>query len=1262
MTRQMKELVEVQGGFKPSVELPDHFYNEEVNRHFAEGYLVTPDTLEVFWDVRNSLQPKARTRARLFTGTFGTGKSDLMLMIANYITRSADDPILQPFFQRLRRLDQAKGDLIYQARAARPPYLLVLLQGADATTFRSFVMNGLIAALERAGLRHLLGRTSYEAALEAIQRWRRDYPDNIQRLERHLATDHGMRLEQLEQALRGQGADRALERFRDLHSLAAGASFSEANEIDKPHEAYKEVAKGIVKEGYSGIFVIADEFTHLLHQLAQGYEAPDVKAIDTLATAASDSQENQLHFYIVGLESFASAKGTDRQSKLALERTGGRFLEGMHELQSQYTEELISASIGKLVRPSELLASVSAQADALLTVAMELWKDRDDPRITRPWLQETVVQGCFPLHPLTTYCLPRLNNVLAQNERTMFRFIQDDEKGLRHFIQHSPAEPNEYGWIPLLSLDRLFPYFEPTLKDKREDLWQAYLDARSRLTAHELEHGMEGRVLRVLVLLEVMGDTLRVSPERLADALSLPRHNMDPLLGALHRLEEEAEILYRTMAGSYHIRRPGQVSRSEIRRAVEKRAQDMTLSLASELNRLYSRPAIKATEYNNHLKSHRALTAYFATPAELESPATLEAWRQGKDGLVIYIVASSQREVDEARTLALRRSREATEVVIAIPPTPSLLASHLRLRLALERIQREASSTSEDVHKIHSDLMKDYSSALNDALARYDKPQELEWYVEGGVRAINTATERSKISSEVMTKRFPYTPMHGLTQHLEPDKFSLGLKRAIAEILKAPFKLSTKTAAHAVVLLEGAKALGLIYELQAEGSHVEYDVREPTREDSRRIWALMESKLKEGRPWAEVQATLLAPPYGLYPSLLSLFVAAFYRLYRDSLTVLQRTKAGLQQVEPVSEESIKSLLDKPADFQMIFEPLAPWEHALLTRVEQALPGQLAHRRGGSLRTLVGHACRTWAIKGLPALAREVTDADLAMLLPDLTPELRTLALNFRDLASHASPEQVATALLTDLPRLLALPDDPNEWDEAMLTQSMALLRQACRVLQELPQELQGYLAEKIARLFGADAPPIQRDDALRQALAWRNGTAQVRLQRIAEGGELLYHLRNSPIDFDQLFLNTLPHRWGYGVMSTWDSIETITAYLEQVARSIQAVERLAASTPVPAPPTPPKPPQVVSPATPHTSAGPTTPATFHTTVPTIPSGGDALGEGSSRHLREQRPDPENEDLKVQRAFDEISQKMFDRLNPTQQRVLLALLNQRYGQG
>ena len=87
-----------------------------------------------------------------------------------------------------------------------------------------------------------------------------------------------------------------------------------------------------------------------------------------------------------------------------MERSGGRFF-ATHELHSQNMEELISASIAKLIPASRLFEGVQPQMDDMLSLATKLWGARATGRRDREWLDQTVVRGCFPFTS-ACYLLP----------------------------------------------------------------------------------------------------------------------------------------------------------------------------------------------------------------------------------------------------------------------------------------------------------------------------------------------------------------------------------------------------------------------------------------------------------------------------------------------------------------------------------------------------------------------------------------------------------------------------------------------------------------------------------------------------------------------------------------------------------------------------------------------------------------------------------------------------------------------------------------
>jgi hypothetical protein len=940
MTQMMRDVVEIQGGFKPSVQLPRDFFDEETNRHFVETYIPTEEILDIFMRVRDSLQPNSENRAKLFTGTYGTGKSDLMLMIANYITRSSNDPLLSPFFDRLRVLNSAKAEMIYEARLGKPPFLLVLLQADTASTFSSFVMDGLEKAITAVDQQGVLGMTYYRAAQDLITFWESAHPDNIDRFERELQESYNTTLPRLKRDLAGPHADTALSRFSEVTAKAIGMPFHPTAVIERPHEAFEAVAKELVELGmYSGIFVIADEFTHLLKKLAEATTAsPDIKAIDNLAEIATRSGKHQVHFYIVSLEGFSSALASTRTSQTALERTGGRFIQGQEELRSQHMEELICASIAKKVPTKTLLANTPGQRDKLLMLAMHLWGNRATGSYSREWLQKTIVEGCFPLHPLTTYCLPLLNRQLAQNERTMFSFIWDEKHGLKSFIKDADLTMGA-GWLNLLSLDGLFPYFEMNIKERRLDLYFLYQQAKSKLLPEQVDDGLEGRLLRCFVLLGITsGDPhLRANRELLQQALALSHARSSELQAALGRLEQ-AGIVYLSQAGYYQLVQQGQANPSELRSIIERHAQEAITSPMALLNEQYKPTNVAATNYNRVRGTDRKLLASFVSVNDLASSTSLGEQFQKTDGLLWYVVAHTEEEQLQARSAAMQLTKQYNQLVVSVPRTPSDIIERFKCKVSLEKLRSTPEYKRSDYQELLADtgvVGRDYQSSFQRERQRFSSSANLEWYFNGQITIVQDQHQLWELAARVMQTVFPATPAHKTAQHLAKGSGSSPKQReALDHILSAPFQRSGKKSPTDVILFDGAEELGLISLIGQEGGYNRYNVCAPDpnlHQTSRVIWNIFDEWLKERDTtvaWLEILEELAQPPFGLSPQVIELFLATFLRFNQDCVKVYT-TKKGLSPQIDVTEDIIIKMIESPKDYIVQYKSTTNMQERLL---------------------------------------------------------------------------------------------------------------------------------------------------------------------------------------------------------------------------------------------------------------------------------------------------------------------------------------------
>lgn len=1170
MAKMMRDIVQIQGGFKPSVQLPRDFYDEESNRHFVETYIPTEEILDIFMHVRDSLQPNSENRAKLFTGTYGTGKSDLMLMIANYVTRSSSDSLLAPFFERLRSLNNAKAEMIYDARLGKPPFLLVLLQADTASTFSSFIMDGLEKALTQAGQEDVLGTTYYRAARDLVRSWESKHPDNIERFEEELQESYRMTLLQLKHDLAGPHADKALGIFSDVTARAIGMPFHPTAVIERPHEAFEMTAKTLVERGiYSGVFVIADEFTHLLKKLAETAAAsPDIKAIDNLAEIAARSSKHQIHFYVVSLEGFSSALASTRTSQVALERTGGRFIQGQEELRSQYMEELISASIAKKVSLQALFADVPAQRDELLTAAMQLWGKRATGRHDREWLQKIVVEGCFPLHPLAAYCLPLLNRQLAQNERTMFSFIWDEKCGLKSFIEQASLITHD-GWLNLLSLDYLFPYFEVNIKERHYELYLLYQQAKSKLLPAQVDSGLEGRLLRTLVLLDITsGDSnLRTDSELLRHALGLSPTQLPDLLTALNQLER-AGIAYPSQSGYYHLVKQGQANPRELRSIIERRAQEITISPIGLLNEEYKPADINATNYNKVKGTERKLTASFVSVNGLASPASLQTRLQKIDGLLWYVVAFSEEERLYARSVAAQLTKQHEQLVVAVPHTPSDLIERFKCKLSLENLRKSSDYQRPDYQEFLADngiVGRDYQSAFQRERQKFDNSQNLEWYFNGQVTAVQNHLQAEELATRVMRIVYSATPGHKTAQHLAKSSRSAPkLREALDQILSAPFRRSGRKSPTDAILLDGAGELGLIYFTGQDGGYRIYDVCPPHSSqchDSRVVWSMFDERLRNPSvSLSEIMEELLLPPFGLSPQVIELFLAAFLRYNRDFVEVYTTKNMLSPQVDATGETIVK-MVESPKDYAVFYTPFSGLQKEFLHALEHILLAKTEFRssrdEAASLRNRAAKLLRQ-RIKDVSFISQRPSLNDLAEVLSGSPQEVLTACMQLIEIGQLPDEALSAARLLDVLPISLGLSADNTKWTSNELQQALSLAESAYSTFRQLPRQFRQLVVLQIGQCFGVNELPKNENEILKAAERWRKEqVASVRIGGLAgkqDAQDLLKLLDDDPYSFEQVFLNALPSRWKLHIFEEWQNLGTRKVYLDRLEKAKLDIE------------------------------------------------------------------------------------------------------------
>ncbi|MGQ9730511.1 MAG: hypothetical protein ACUVX8_04485 [Candidatus Zipacnadales bacterium] len=107
MARTLSDLIETAVAFRAAVNLKQEFDDFEK----AAAFIPTESAAKVLFNLARQLEPRATERQRLITGTYGTGKSHLALVLATIYRGHVDrvEPVLADWNSDTRDAFRSSG-------------------------------------------------------------------------------------------------------------------------------------------------------------------------------------------------------------------------------------------------------------------------------------------------------------------------------------------------------------------------------------------------------------------------------------------------------------------------------------------------------------------------------------------------------------------------------------------------------------------------------------------------------------------------------------------------------------------------------------------------------------------------------------------------------------------------------------------------------------------------------------------------------------------------------------------------------------------------------------------------------------------------------------------------------------------------------------------------------------------------------------------------------------------------------------------------
>ena len=707
----MSNMISVASGFQYSVNIGFDLNNDNKLRNF----IPTKSALTLLEDILLSTRATSTERARVLIGAYGKGKSHIVLTILSLLMKKDLDLFerLLPKVEENPKLYQILMNYYESDNRILP----VIINGSSTSLSQAFIL-ALQRTLAENELLDIMPETNYHAAVAVINRWKTEFPETYTQLQSLIDEPISKFVDQLEDY-----SITAYEKFEKIYpSLTAGSVFNPFLGFDVV-ELYESALKGIQSRGYTGIFVVYDEFSKFLEANISEASVSDTKMLQDFAEKCNRTGERQMHLMLISHKEIANYIDKLPKQKVDGWRGVSERFKHVH-LNNNFTQTY------------EIIASVIQKQDALWVPFCERHigsfdslnhRYQDHPIFSDTTHEEflRVLQACYPLHPVSTFILPRLSERVAQNERTLFTFLSTNG------IATLPAFLEKYNDVDfeLITPDSIYDYFEPLF---RKEVYSGELHRVYQLTTAILaeldQDSLQSKIIKTLSLFYILEQFEKLKPtkDELVGIFSTS-YTVEEIEQAISTLIEEKYVVYLKRSNDYlQLKQSSGVN-------VKQKIHDVVAVLG---NKVSIKDTLNASNFDNCIypsryNDEREITRFFAfefideDEVSADTNWTVKSEKINADGVVYGIIPKSNQSIAKVREALLQSSNGYQRFVFILPKRFVEIEGIIREFNAVSRLRDDAANDKvllDEYQVVYDDLHEIIASFI----ASYTHPEEFK--------------------------------------------------------------------------------------------------------------------------------------------------------------------------------------------------------------------------------------------------------------------------------------------------------------------------------------------------------------------------------------------------------------------------------------------------------------------------------------------------------------------------------------------------------
>ena len=741
----MSRMISVAEGFQYSVNIGYDLANDKKIKNF----IPTSSSLSLLEDILSSTNPTSAERARVLIGAYGKGKSHIVLMILSMLMKK-DIALFEKMMSKAAdnpRLLQ----LINSYYESETKILPVVVTGSNTSLTQAFLL-ALQRTLSINDLMDIMPKTNYQAADRVIRRWAEEFPETYKKFEEMI----------------GEGAEAFIDRLSNFdvsayekfekcyRELTSGSQFNPFLGFDVV-ELYENVAEGIKAKGYSGLYVVYDEFSKYLEANITDATVSDTKMLQDFAEKCSRSGDLQMHLMLICHKEISNYIDKLPQQKVDGWRgVSERFKHVRLNNNFSQTYEIISSVINK---DSKLWKKfLDNNKNEFQYIAQRYEKH---PMFTGDGEElHSILEGCYPLHPVSTFILPRLSEKVAQNERTLFTFLSAPGKDtLLDYLSNSNEEI-----FNLLTPDLVYDYFEPLLMKEAYDSYTHNLYVLTRRILNNLdERTIKAKIVKTISLIYILEQFEKLKPtvEEIV-GIYANSFTVEEIESAISELIEQELVVY--LKRSNNFLRLKESSGVDIKKKIHDFVEHNMgrIAVKEVLNTTNYDCYMYPSRYNDEHEMTRFFSFEFIDSDEITGTVNWEKKSEyiKSDGIIYGIIPSKQCNIKKLISDLKESSSGFKRHIFIVPKKQSDIRETVMEYNAAFSLQ-EMSADDPQLFDEYEVVCEDLLSIIQKFISSYTHPenQEATFIADGKLLKVKRKAELTEAMSSVCDDLFSLTPV-----------------------------------------------------------------------------------------------------------------------------------------------------------------------------------------------------------------------------------------------------------------------------------------------------------------------------------------------------------------------------------------------------------------------------------------------------------------------------------------------------------------------